>query len=51
MSDLKPKIRFKGFTEPWEQRKLGDVAEISCLDKMSQMKMEMKLVSTYYGNG
>ncbi len=23
----KPKIRFKGFTEDWEQRKLGDVAE------------------------
>lgn len=20
-----PKIRFPGFTEPWEQRKLGDV--------------------------
>ncbi len=25
----KPKIRFKGFTEDWEQRKLGDVAEFS----------------------
>ncbi|MGM9978541.1 MAG: restriction endonuclease subunit S [Clostridium sp.] len=23
-----PKIRFPGFTEPWEQRKLGEVAEI-----------------------
>ena len=23
-----PKIRFPGFTEPWEQRKLADVAEI-----------------------
>ena len=23
-----PEIRFKGFTDPWEQRKLGDVAEI-----------------------
>lgn len=23
----KPKIRFKGYTEDWEQRKLGDVAE------------------------
>ena len=23
-----PKIRFKGFTEPWEQRKLGDIADI-----------------------
>ena len=24
----KPKIRFKGFTEEWEQRKLGEIAEI-----------------------
>ena len=24
----KPKIRFKGFTDPWEQRKLGDVAAV-----------------------
>jgi type I restriction enzyme, S subunit len=24
----KPEIRFSGFTDPWEQRKLGDVAEI-----------------------
>ena len=23
-----PEIRFKGFTDPWEQRKLGDIAEI-----------------------
>ena len=23
-----PAIRFKGFTDPWEQRKLGDIAEI-----------------------
>ena len=22
-----PKIRFPGFTEPWEQRKLGEIAE------------------------
>ena len=26
MADI-PKIRFKGFTEPWEQRKLGEVFE------------------------
>ena len=24
----KPAIRFKGFTEAWEQRKLGDISEI-----------------------
>ena len=23
---LKPKIRFKGFTEAWEQRKLSEIA-------------------------
>ena len=29
MNDLlKPRIRFKGFTDVWEQRKLGDVASI-----------------------
>ena len=26
MADI-PKIRFKGFTEPWEQRKLGKVLQ------------------------
>ena len=25
--ERRPSIRFKGYTEPWEQRKLGDVAE------------------------
>ena len=25
----KPKIRFKGYTDDWEQRKLDDVAEFS----------------------
>ena len=31
MSDKKnvPKIRFPGFTEPWEQRKLGEYVEIT----------------------
>lgn len=24
----KPKIRFKGFTADWEQRKLGEIADI-----------------------
>ena len=23
-----PAIRFAGFTDPWEQRKLGDIAEL-----------------------
>ena len=36
MSDLKPKIRFKGFTDDWEQHKLGDVIE-QCLEKNTDM--------------
>lgn len=27
----KPKIRFKGYTEDWEQRKLGDISEKVCV--------------------
>ena len=27
-SETVPEIRFKGFTDPWEQRKLGDISEI-----------------------
>ena len=26
---LKPAIRFKGFTDPWEQRKLGELVQFS----------------------
>ena len=29
MSMKKPKIRFKGYTEDWEQRKVGDIATIT----------------------
>ena len=28
MDMAKPKIRFKGYTDEWEQRKLGELAEI-----------------------
>ena len=28
MSMKKPKIRFKGYTEDWEQRKLGDICQV-----------------------
>ena len=24
-----PELRFRGFTDPWEQRQLGEVAEVS----------------------
>ena len=27
-NEKKPALRFKGFTDPWEQRKLGDISEI-----------------------
>lgn len=27
--ETEPEIRFKGFTDPWEQRKLGDLGEIA----------------------
>ena len=27
--ELTPKIRFAGFTDPWEQRKLGDVCQVT----------------------
>ena len=26
-NEKKPALRFKGFTDPWEQRKLGEVFE------------------------
>ncbi|WP_276944674.1 hypothetical protein [Faecalibaculum rodentium] len=29
MADNVPKIRFPGFTEPWEQRKLGEMASFA----------------------
>ena len=28
-NSMKPQIRFKGFTDAWEQRKLGDVVKIT----------------------
>ena len=45
-----PKIRFKGFTDDWEQRKLGDVVEF--LDTMRKPLEGAKRVSgpyPYYG--
>ena len=26
-NEKKPALRFKGFTDPWEQRKLGEIAK------------------------
>ena len=37
---LKPRIRFKGFTEAWEQRKLGELGEIMTGYTPSTLKSE-----------
>ncbi|MCT2918926.1 restriction endonuclease subunit S, partial [Limosilactobacillus fermentum] len=29
MSKKVPQIRFKGFTDPWEERKLGDLGSVA----------------------
>ena len=31
-----PKIRFKGFTDVWEQRKLGDLMDITSVKRIHQ---------------
>ena len=31
-----PKIRFKGFTDPWEQRKLGDMMNVTSVKRIHQ---------------
>ena len=36
----KPRIRFKGFSDAWEQRKLGEVATIT----KGQSKIAMNLI-------
>ena len=49
-----PEIRFKGFTDPWEQRKLGDVAQYrngkaheNCIDENGKyVVVNSKFVST-----
>ena len=32
----KPAIRFKGFTEDWEQRKLGEMMEVTSVKRILQ---------------
>ena len=45
-----PKIRFKGFTDPWEQRKLGDVIEVSTRrNGNTYTKEDVLSVSDEYG--
>lgn len=31
-----PKLRFPGFTEDWEQRKLGDLMEVTSVKRIHQ---------------
>ena len=33
---LKPRIRFKGFTEAWEQRKLGEIMNVTSVKRIHQ---------------
>ncbi len=33
---LKPQLRFKGFTEAWEQRKLGDIMDVTSVKRIHQ---------------
>ena len=37
-----PKLRFKGFTDAWEQRKLGDVYR-KCTEKMMVLTIQIQL--------
>lgn len=32
----KPELRFKGFTDAWEQRKLGELMEITSVKRIHQ---------------
>ena len=43
---LKPRIRFKGFTEAWEQRKLIDIASLTKGEQLG--KSEMLDTGKYY---
>ena len=38
----KPRIRFKGFTEAWEQRKLSEIA-----DKVTEKNVGLQYVETF----
>ena len=43
-----PEIRFEGFTEPWEQRKLGDICErVTRKNKNNQSDLPLTISSQY----
>ena len=33
-NSMKPRIRFKGYTDAWEQRKLGEIGRASCRERV-----------------
>ena len=45
-SDKKPQVRFKGFTHPWEQRKLGE-----CFDERQERSANGELISVTINSG
>ena len=47
----KPKIRFKGFTDPWEQRKLGDIAHTTIGEFVIRTKQKPNSPYPVYNGG
>ena len=45
-NSMKPRIRFKGYTDAWEQRKLWEIANIQKGQQLG--KAEMRSAGTYY---
>lgn len=42
MENRKPQIRFQGFTDDWEQRKLGDISK-----KVIEKNTEMEFIEIF----
>lgn len=40
--NLVPKVRFKGFSDPWEQRKLGDISKITAGGDIDKDKLSTR---------
>ena len=51
MESRKPKIRFKGFTDPWEQRKLGDIAHTTIGEFVIRTKQKPNSPYPVYNGG
>ena len=41
-NEKKPALRFKGFTDPWEQRKLSDIVE-----KVTEKNAGLQYIETF----